>query len=70
MILAIDEVSLADIQENPDLMPEANKLFKDGVEMSCAWSEGVGLSQALAYVPVSGQLRARLKQGANQQEVH
>lgn len=44
-------------------MPETSRLFKDGVEMSSAWSEGVGLSQALAYVPVPSQMRLRIKQG-------
>lgn len=63
VILAVDDVSVSDFEDHPELFPETRRIFEDCVEMANPRSDGFSLALALGYVPISVATRRRLRQG-------
>lgn len=63
VVVAIDNVSVADFEDNPDLFPETRKIFEDAVEMTNPRSDGFNLGFALAYTPLSLATKRRIRLG-------
>jgi len=63
VVLAVDDISVEDFEANPDLFPETLRIFEDAVEMANPTSDGLTLSQSMAYVPLSIGATKRLMAG-------
>ena len=53
VILAVDNVSAAELSENPDCFHETNQIFQDVVEMYNPRNDGYSLAPGLAFTSVS-----------------
>lgn len=61
--MIIENVSVDDLENNPDIFTYTLKTFQDKVEMSCTKSEGYNLDFALAYVPISIGMKKQILKG-------
>lgn len=65
LIFIVEDVSVDEFEENTDIFAETFRIFEDGVEMSNPASDGFTLDLALAYVPISHQMKNRVMEGKN-----
>ncbi|XP_057372770.1 uncharacterized protein LOC130693610 [Daphnia carinata] len=63
LIFIIEDVSVDEYEGNTDIFAETFKIFEDGVEMSNPVSDGFSLDLALAYVPISHEMKNRVMEG-------
>jgi len=63
VVLAVDGISVEDVESNPDLFSETLSIFEDGVEMANPALDGLTMAQSLAYVPLSIGATKRLMSG-------
>ncbi len=63
VILAIDNVSVAEFTENPDCFPNTHRIFQDVVEMHNPRNDGYSLAPAIAFSAVSVATLRRLHNG-------
>ena len=63
VILAVDNMTVSDFEDNPDLFPETRKIFEDAVEMCNPRSDGFNLALTLAYIPLSMATKRKLSTG-------
>lgn len=64
LILAVDNVSATEFNDNPDCFSETRKLFEDVVEVCNPRNDGYSLAPALAYSSVSLATLRRVKLGS------
>ncbi|KZS03739.1 putative RNA exonuclease NEF-sp [Daphnia magna] len=63
LIFIVEDVSVDEFEENTDIFAETFRIFEDGVEMSNPAKDGFTLDLALAYVPISHQMKNRVMEG-------
>lgn len=51
------------MEENEEHFSKTLEIFEDGVEMVNPKSDGLSLSVALAYSPITNALKGRMRQG-------
>lgn len=61
-VLVVDNISLTDMEENEEHFSKTLEIFEDGVEMVNPKSDGLSLSVALAYSPITNALKGRMRQ--------
>lgn len=64
LVLIVEDVSVDELEENSDIFSETFRIFEDGVEMSNPASDGFTLDLALAYVPISHEIKNRVMEGS------
>ncbi|XP_057372775.1 uncharacterized protein LOC130693613 [Daphnia carinata] len=60
-ILVVDNISVTDLEENQEHFSKTLEIFEDGVEMFNPKNDGIDLSAALAYSPITNALKGRMR---------
>ncbi|KAI9560717.1 hypothetical protein GHT06_011667 [Daphnia sinensis] len=61
-VLVVENVSLSDLEENEECFSKTLEIFEDGVEMMNPKNDGINLSVALAYSPMSNAVKRNMRQ--------
>ena len=62
-VLAIENVGVDEFENNPDTFQKMNEIFQDRLEVCNPIIEGINLSLALAYIPLTVGGLCRVAQG-------